>query len=213
MRTNDQPASLLLQQKLKTATPDTKALIFDAIHSQSLSLIKNRFGNFLMQRVLEFGTPQQIRMVGQTMKGNVLGLACDRFGCHVVQKALDTVPEDIRTHLIHELLLSVRETLIHRFACHVWQRIFQIRWSPTTDANGTNRTSGQQIMQYLDGVLRGQWHTIANDENGSLVVQCIFENCGAEKSGVLREVLGRCVEVARGKNQAMLQIICNHNMS
>ncbi|KAI8826947.1 armadillo-type protein [Fimicolochytrium jonesii] len=202
VRTNDQPASLLLQQKLKTGGTDVKNMIFDAILGQAISLIKNRFGNFLMQRVLEFGTPQQVRVLGQTLRGNVLCLACDRFGCHVVQKALDTVDEDLKTLLISELFRCVRETITHRFACHVWQRIFQIKWSGEPPA----------VMHYLDAALKGQWHLIANDENGSLVVQCIFENCGQKEKGpILCEVLSRTVEVARGQwGNWVIQHILEH---
>ncbi|KAJ3013500.1 hypothetical protein HKX48_005723 [Thoreauomyces humboldtii] len=202
VRTNDQPASLLLQQKLKTGTNEVKSMIFDAILGQAISLIKNRFGNFLMQRVLEFGTPHQIRILGQTMRGNVLSLACDRFGCHVIQKALDTVEEDLRASLISELFRCVRETITHRFACHVWQRIFQIKWNNEPPA----------IMHYLDASLKSQWHLIANDENGSLVVQCIFENCGQKEKGpILSEVLGRTVEVARGQwGNWVIQHILEH---
>ncbi|KNC97720.1 uncharacterized protein SPPG_07182 [Spizellomyces punctatus DAOM BR117] len=202
VRTNDQPASLLLQQKLKTGNAEVKAMIFDAILGQALSLMKNRFGNFLMQRALEFGTPQQVRILGQTMRGNVLNLACDRFGCHVVQKALDTVEEDLKASLISELFRCIRETITHRFACHVWQRIFQIKWSAEPPA----------VMHYLDSSLKGQWHTIANDENGSLVVQCIFENCSQKEKGpILCEVLARTVEVARGQwGNWVIQHILEH---
>ncbi|KAJ3170258.1 hypothetical protein HDU88_008885 [Geranomyces variabilis] len=202
VRTNDQPASLLLQQKLKTGTNDVKGMIFDAILGQAIALIKNRFGNFLMQRVLEFGSPQQIRILGQTMRGNVLNLACDRFGCHVIQKALETVEEDLRTSLITELFRCVRETITHRFACHVWQRIFQIKWNGEPPA----------VMHYLDASLKSQWHLIANDENGSLVVQCIFENCSQKEKGpILCEVLARTVEVARGQwGNWVIQHILEH---
>ncbi|KAJ3156894.1 hypothetical protein HDU86_003429 [Geranomyces michiganensis] len=202
VRTNDQPASLLLQQKLKTGTSDVKGMIFDAILGQAIALIKNRFGNFLMQRVLEFGSPQQVRILGQTMRGNVLNLACDRFGCHVIQKALETVDEDLRTSLITELFRCVRETITHRFACHVWQRIFQIKWNGEPPA----------VMHYLDASLKGQWHLIANDENGSLVVQCIFENCSQKEKGpILCEVLARTVEVARGQwGNWVIQHILEH---
>ncbi|KAI9091541.1 armadillo-type protein [Phlyctochytrium arcticum] len=202
VRTNDQPASLLLQQKLKTGNSEVKEMIFDAILGQALHLMKNRFGNFLMQRALEFGTPGQVRIIGQAMRGNVLNLACDRFGCHVVQKALDTVDEELRASLISELFRCIRETITHRFACHVWQRIFQIKWDGEPPA----------VMHYLDASLKGQWHSIANDENGSLVVQCIFENCSQrEKAPILCEVLNRTVEVARGQwGNWVIQHILEH---
>lgn len=52
-------------------------------------------------------------------------------------------------------------------ACHVWQKLFELRWSD----------SPPQIMKYVNEALRGMWHEVALGETGSLVVQNIFENC------------------------------------
>jgi Pumilio-family RNA binding repeat len=86
VKTNDQPSSIFLQQRLRSETDSVKGMIFDAILPQILALIKNRFGNFLVQCCLECGTAQQIQILGQKMKGHVIQLSCDRFGCHVMQK-------------------------------------------------------------------------------------------------------------------------------
>lgn len=123
------------------------------------------------------------------MRGNVFSLASDRFSCHVVQKALDCVNEDLKVLLIGELFRVIPETFTHRFACHVWQRIFELKWvgEPPT------------IMSYVHAALKGQWHVVANDDNGSLVIQCIFENCSdGEKASVMSEVLVYSLEIAKG---------------
>ena len=91
----------------------------------------------------------------------------DPFGCHVVQKAFDCVPEEYKATMVHELLRRIPETVIHRYACHVWQKLFELRWSD----------SPPQIMRYVNEALRGMWHEVALGETGSLVVQNIFENC------------------------------------
>lgn len=52
-------------------------------------------------------------------------------------------------------------------ACHVWQKLFELRWTE----------SPPQIMKYVNEALRGMWHEVALGETGSLVVQNIFENC------------------------------------
>lgn len=91
----------------------------------------------------------------------------DAFGCHVVQKAFDAVPEDYKAIMVHELLRRIPETVIHRYACHVWQKLFELRWSD----------SPPQIMKYVNEALSGMWHEVALGETGSLVVQNIFENC------------------------------------
>ena len=91
----------------------------------------------------------------------------DAFGCHVVQKAFDAVPEEYKAVMVHELLRRIPETVIHRYACHVWQKLFELRWSD----------SPPQIMKFVNEALSGMWHEVALGETGSLVVQNIFENC------------------------------------
>ena len=106
IQTNDQPASLHLQQNIKhlsgliqnplsdaavVATAiRSRNLLMDAVRPQALSLMRNRFGNFLMQRCLEFGTREQVKGLVLLMGGHMYPLSCDRFGCHVVQKVLSS---------------------------------------------------------------------------------------------------------------------------
>ncbi|TPX37817.1 hypothetical protein SeMB42_g06744 [Synchytrium endobioticum] len=203
IRINDQPASLLLQQKLKSSDPAIRDAIFEAILREPLSLMRNRFGNFLMQRCLEYGSAQQIRMIGETLRGNVLSLSCDRFGCHVVQKALDTVSEPLKHVLVNELLPHATSTILHRFACHVWQRALEIKWT---------NCEAPPIMRAAHAAVKGRWHMVAADESGSLVVQCVFERRGEEeKAPVMGEVLARAVEVSKGQwGNWVIQHILEH---
>lgn len=164
---NDQQASIFLQQKLKVASPEQKYEMIEAIVGDSYPLMINRFGNFLIQRCLEHGTPDQVVAIANSIRGNVLNLSMDAFGCHVVQKALDVVPEAIKASMVHELLHRIPETVIHRYACHVWQKLFEFRWVGNPP----------QIMKRVNEALRGMWHEVALGETGSLVVQNIFENC------------------------------------
>lgn len=154
-----------------------------------LSLMKNRFGNFLIQCCLECGTDEQIQALCSKMRGHVVQLSCDRFGCHVMQKAIEKLGQDVKLMLISELFQSIPETFTHRFACHVWQRVFEIKWNPGTPS----------IMDYIQSSVVGQWATIANDENGSLVVQCIFEHCSQqEKLQVINEIFACTADIAKG---------------
>jgi hypothetical protein len=82
----DQQASIFLQHKLKSATPEQRECIFRAIQRHSYALMTNRFGNFLVQRFLELGTRQQVKEIASTMQGHIVSLAMEPFGCHVVQK-------------------------------------------------------------------------------------------------------------------------------
>ncbi|ORY44361.1 ARM repeat-containing protein [Rhizoclosmatium globosum] len=227
IQTNDQPASLHLQQNIKhlsgliqnplsdaavVATAiRSRNLLMDAVRPQALSLMRNRFGNFLMQRCLEFGTREQVKGLVLLMGGHMYPLSCDRFGCHVVQKALDVCEDDVKLSIVTELFRAIPETITHRFACHVWQRVFETKWgttlSPPTPialeqfpltANMVDSTSPAQvqitfsnrskIVQRVDAALKGQWHLVANDENGSLVVQ-----------EIVKEVLVYAADIAKGQ--------------
>ncbi|KAI1364493.1 armadillo-type protein [Xylaria arbuscula] len=199
---NDQQASIFLQQKLKVGTPDQKYEIVEAIVAQAYPLMVNRFGNFLVQRCFEHGTPEQVIKIAEAIRGCTLTLSMDPFGCHVVQKAFDSVPEDYKAIMVHELLRRIPETVIHRYACHVWQKLFELRWTE----------SPPQIMKYVNEALRGMWHEVALGETGSLVVQNIFENCLEEdKRPCIEEVLSNINIVAHGQfGNWCIQHICEH---
>lgn len=158
--------------------------------AQAYPLMVNRFGNFLVQRCFEHGTPEQVIKIAGTIRGNTRNLSMDPFGCHVVQKAFDSVPEDYKCIMVRELLRRIPETVIHRYACHVWQKLFELRWTE----------SPPQILKYVNEALRGMWHEVALGETGSLVVQNIFENCLEEDkvSRPLPDARGRGAEAAPG---------------
>ncbi|KAH7155006.1 armadillo-type protein [Dactylonectria estremocensis] len=199
---NDQQASIFLQQKLKVGTPEQKYEIVEAIVAQAYPLMVNRFGNFLVQRCFEHGTPEQVIKIAEAIRGNTLSLSMDPFGCHVVQKAFDSVPENYKAIMVHELLRRIPETVIHRYACHVWQKLFELRWTE----------SPPQIMKYVNEALRGMWHEVALGETGSLVVQNIFENClEDDKRPCIEEVLANIDIVAHGQfGNWCIQHVCEH---
>ncbi|KAL2916048.1 hypothetical protein HK105_204472 [Polyrhizophydium stewartii] len=202
VKTNDQPSSIYLQQRLKTDPPEIKARIFEAVLQHVIMLMKNRFGNFLVQCCLDCCTPQQIHVLGNCMRGQVISLSCDRFGCHVMQKAIDRVDEEVKLALVSELLKSIPETFTHRFACHVWQRVLETRWT----------CEPPNVMLYVQAALAGHWAMVANDENGSLVVQCIFENCSEEESlPIVAEIFEHTADIAKGQwGNWVIQHIIEH---
>ncbi|KAG0017018.1 hypothetical protein BGZ82_000880 [Podila clonocystis] len=202
LQATDQQASIHLQQKLKTSPPEQKIMIIDAILGQAYPLMSNRFGNFLIQRCFEFGTPQQIDALAQAMRGNILTLACDPFGCHVVQKALDNVEEDCKARIVTEMFRRICDTIVHRYACHVWQKVFEIRWTDAPPA----------VMTYVNSAVGGRWASVAVDETGSLVVQNIFENCAEhDKRPVLNEILQSVTTIAKGQwGNWVIQHILEH---
>jgi hypothetical protein len=87
IKTNDQPCSIFLQQRLRL-DPTSRVYIFQGVQNSLLQLTKNRFGNFLVQCCFEFANQEQLSNLVAKMKGHVVTLGCDRFGCHVMQKVL-----------------------------------------------------------------------------------------------------------------------------
>jgi hypothetical protein len=199
---NDQQASILMQQKIKTVDRIEKVRMCDAIVHNCEALMTNRFGNFLVQRVLEHGTVDQISYVAASISGRVVPLSMDAFGCHVVQKAFDTVSEEFKIRMVQELLCAIPETVKHRYACHVWQKLFELRW--TVDP--------PQIMNYVNESLASQWWDVAMGETGSLVVQNIFENCNDEdKRPCIEEVLAKIDVISKGQyGNWCIQHVCEH---
>lgn len=92
--------------------------------------------------------------------------------------------------IVGELLENVRETMVHRYACHVWQKLFELRW------NG----APPPFMKRVNSELKGMWDQVAVEETGSLVVQNIFENCTEEdKRLCILEVIEKIDHIIRGQ--------------
>ena len=101
-----------------------------------------------------------------------------------MQKAIEKVKEAHKAAIISELYSNIGDTFIHRFSCHVWQRIFEIQWT----------TYSPDVMKHVQKAIKGTWASVANDENGSLVVQCIFEHCQENERAPIIEELFKCTE-------------------
>ncbi|ORY78618.1 armadillo-type protein [Protomyces lactucae-debilis] len=199
---DDQQASVSLQQRLKISSPEAKSDIVDAIVEQAFALMLNRFGNFLIQRCFEHGTAEQCTRIATTILGNVLVLSKDAFGCHVVQKAFDNVTEENKVAMAHELLAEIKETIVHRHACHVWQKLLEVNW----------RGGRPDIMGIVNKELVGWWHNVALGETGSLVVQNVFENCiEEERRPCIEEVIAHVDLIIRGQwGNWVIQHIVEH---
>lgn len=108
----------------------------------------------------------------------------------MTSKAVERVEEEFKIVIIQEMLQEINESVTHKFASHVWQRIFEIRW----------KTPFPLLYESVCNSLQGHWAEIANDEHGSLVVQCIFENGGMqEKSQIIDEIFINLQSVSKGK--------------
>jgi len=56
-------------------------------------------------------------------RGRIVEPACNCYGCHVLQKALDC-EEEVRLLIVSELLLGdPAQTLVNKYASHVWSKV------------------------------------------------------------------------------------------
>lgn len=156
----------------------------------ALTPLVNRFGNFLIQRCFEHGTSEQVDKIADVIKGNVLVLSRDAFGCHVVQKAFDNISDEVKAIFVAELLTDIKQTVTHKYACHVWQKLFEVPWVD----------QAPEVMIHVNDQLRGTWNQVAMGETGSLVVQNIFENCiEADRKPCIQEILEHIPTIIRGQ--------------
>lgn len=179
-----QEASLLLQQQLKSGTPERQKEITQAICARIFPLSHDRHGNFLVQSAIE-ARPE----VAMHLQGAFVELTMSQFGCHVVQKALQG-EEHVREAVTEELLGSrLDQTLTSRHSIHVWQRILETEWR--------RPQFREQIFASINKQLKGQWARTARQETGSIICQNIFELAQpAEKAGCMQEVLEELDECA-----------------
>lgn len=106
--------------------------------------------------------------------------------------------------MISELFPSVLDTITHKHACHIWQKVFEMQWE--------NKDLAPPVMMHVNKTLQGQWTQVALNETGSLVIQHIFENLPEDdKRCVLEEVLANATTIARGQwGNWVIQHILEH---
>lgn len=98
----------------------------------------------------------------------------------------------MKADLVCELFQNIQDTITHKHACHIWQKVFEMQWTiPNPPA----------VMDHVNKAIQGKWTQVALDETGSLVIQHIFENLkeDASKRPVIEEVLTNVVTIAKGQ--------------
>jgi Pumilio-family RNA binding repeat len=164
--TCNRPAFDSLRRALRYGTAEEKQNIVEATIAQAYPLMFNSLGNIVVQQCFIYGTQKQINNIADIICRNMLILSMDRFGWHVVQRAFEVVPTEYKAIMVHELL-RIPETIFDCYAGRVWQKIFQLHWAEFIP----------RMMEYLNNAFSGKWHAVALIEQGSLVIQSIFENC------------------------------------
>ncbi|CAD6973970.1 unnamed protein product [Tilletia controversa] len=180
----NQEATIVLQQQLKTACPERKQSIVNAIAPHALQLAFDKHGNFLLQRAIA-----SCPSLAWHMKGSFVQLSLSPYGCHVVQKILDE-GEEYRMAVVQEMLDNrLAETLTSRNSIHVWQKLLEIKWS--------SYEFRKSIFRKINDTMRGHWARTAVQETGSIICQNIFESADAEdRQECILEILANLKQCA-----------------
>eukprot|EP01091_Cochliopodium_minus_P016444 TRINITY_DN6159_c0_g1_i1.p1 TRINITY_DN6159_c0_g1~~TRINITY_DN6159_c0_g1_i1.p1 ORF type:complete len:778 (-),score=230.46 TRINITY_DN6159_c0_g1_i1:163-2496(-) len=174
----DQHGSRFIQQKLETATPEEKQMVFSEIYPNALPLMEDVFGNYVIQKFFDHGSKEQVESLALTLVDNVLRLSVQMYGCRVIQKALEVVEVDLQTNLIRELEGNVIKCVTDQNGNHVIQKCIECV-SP-------------QNIQFIIEAFQGKVYNLATHPYGCRVIQRILEHCNREEkisTAILQELL------------------------
>ncbi|XP_030486700.2 pumilio homolog 4 [Cannabis sativa] len=159
----DQYGSRFIQQKLETATPEEKIMIFPEITPHARTLMTDVFGNYVIQKFFEHGTASQRRELASQLTGHVLPLSLQMYGCRVIQKALEVVDVDQQTQMVAELDGAIMKCVRDQNGNHVIQKCIEC--------------VPQDRIQFIISSFYGQVITLSTHPYGCRVIQRVLEHC------------------------------------
>ncbi|KAJ2006062.1 mRNA binding protein puf3 [Coemansia thaxteri] len=171
----DQHGSRFIQQKLETAAPEEKELVFREVMPGSLQLMTDVFGNYVIQKFFEHGSAAQKHLLAAQMVGHILTLSLQMYGCRVVQKALEHVLADQQAAMVRELDGHVLQCVKDQNGNHVIQKAIE-------------RVPPKHIKFIIDS-FHGQVYTLATHPYGCRVIQRMFEHCDERQTRPLLDEL------------------------
>lgn len=172
----DQHGSRFIQQKLETATPEEKEMVFKEVSPHALKLITDVFGNYVIQKLFEYGLPSQKKALVKSLKGHVLSLTLQTYGCRVIQKALEVIENVDKRELSQELDGHVMKCIQDQNGNHVIQKC--IEKMPAS------------LCQFIVDAFQGNIVSQAVHAYGCRVIQRILEHCNEQQTQqILDEIL------------------------
>ncbi|CAG9321760.1 unnamed protein product [Blepharisma stoltei] len=180
----EQAGSRYLQQKMETAIPEDKQMIFEEVFRAGFGLLVDVFGNYVVQKVLEFGNLEQRRAIANLMSGRVIELSTHMYGCRVIQKALEVVEVDQKRYLAHELRGHVEKCVEDQNANHVVQKCVE--------------TLPYPYMSFIVDDLRLNTIYWTEHPYGCRVIQRIIEFCPKEAiMDILNAIIRNAVDISK----------------
>jgi len=126
---NDRFGCCVLQGCLKTGNPEQCQSIMTQIcdSANTLSLVKDAYGNYVVQYVLDQGDPQVSTLLFQQMEGHIAALSMQKFSSNVVEKGLRWEPEfaQCAAIIISELAVTnkIYAVLLSPYGNYVLQKV------------------------------------------------------------------------------------------
>ena len=120
---HDQNGCRFLQDQLDLRNKTHIDLVFDATHTDVVSLSMDPFGNYLVQKLLQYGTPEQRMTLVQGAASSLITIALNVHGTRVVQKMIEVADTDAQLDtLIGSLEGRVMDLITDMNGNHVVQR-------------------------------------------------------------------------------------------
>ncbi|XP_073392002.1 pumilio homolog 1, partial [Physcomitrium patens] len=231
----DQHGSRFIQQKLETASPEDKNMVFQEVLPRALTLMTDVFGNYVIQKFFEHGTQQQRRELASQLVEHVLTLSLQMYGCRVIQKALEVVDVDQQTQLVSELDGHVMRCVRDQNGNHVIQKCIEcvppakIHFIISAFYNQVVTLSThpygcrviQRVLEHctdeqkqkgiMEEILRSTC-TLAQDQYGNYVVQHVLEHGrDHERSEIITKLAGQIVQMSQHKFASNVVEKCLHH--
>ncbi|CAN5976629.1 unnamed protein product, partial [Sphagnum jensenii] len=195
----DQHGSHFIQQKLETASPDEKGMVFQEVLPHALTLMTDVFGNYVIQKFFEHGTSQQRHDLASQLIGHVLVLSLQMYGCRVIQKALEVVDVVQQTQLVSELDGHVMHCVRDQNGNHVIQKCIEC--------------VPPDRIQCIISAFYNQVVVLSTHPYGCRVIQRVLEHCRVElkQQGIMEEILhSTCILAQDQYGNYVVQHVLEH---
>ncbi|PHU16115.1 Pumilio -like protein 1 [Capsicum chinense] len=195
----DQYGSRFIQQKLETATPEEKNMVFQEINPQALTLMTDVFGNYVVQKFFEHGMASQRRELASKLFSHVLTLSLQMYGCRVIQKAIEVVDVDQKIKMVEELDGHVMRCVRDQNGNHVIQKCIEC--------------VPEEHIQFIVSTFFGQVVNLSTHPYGCRVIQRVLEHCSdpMTQSKVMEEILGSVSMLAQDQyGNYVIQHVLEH---
>uniref|UniRef100_A0A0D3G648 PUM-HD domain-containing protein n=1 Tax=Oryza barthii TaxID=65489 RepID=A0A0D3G648_9ORYZ len=191
------------QQKLQTATPEEKFMVFEEIMPHAIELVTDIYGSYVLQKGClvakklleirdskELGDLDQKIQIAKELNNDIMKCIYDQNANHVDQKCIEHVPPQFIKFFLEDMYGYVVELSVHPYGCHAVQRVPKYFDDPI-----------QEI--FLEEIIEDVYY-MTKEQYANNVVQVIFFVENYFKGGITR--LKRHLAGVRGQSVYCTQV-------